>query len=143
MPNQNRDPDAALRKLGHHIRLAWKKSHPTPDKTLESVRDVIRQKWEQEQQAKQRAKASVSDVSPVYFLCPRCRTKLGMNFNDRGQAVDAKGSRFRRAFLCPSCNHLVPRSFMVRLERKVRLARQPKGLNKSREPLFLDDESSF
>src|ERR1700722_9128832 len=116
MPNQNRDPDAALRKLGQHIRLAWKKSHPTPDKTLESVRDVIRQKWEREQQAKQRAKASVSYDSHVYFLCPSCRTKLGLNFNDRGQAVDAKGSRLDRAFLCPSCNHLVPRSFMVRLE---------------------------
>lgn len=143
MPNQNRDPDAALRKLGHHIRLAWKKSHPTPDKTLESVRDVIRQKWEREQQAKQRAEASVSDDSRVYFPCPSCRTKLGLNFNDRGQAVDAKGSRFRRAFLCPSCHHLVPRSFIARMERKVRVARQTKGLNKSRGPLFLDDESSF
>jgi hypothetical protein len=55
MPNQNTDADAAMKKLGHHVRLGWAKKHPIADKSLESVRDVIREKWELEQQTKRTA----------------------------------------------------------------------------------------
>jgi hypothetical protein len=55
MPNRNTDADTAMKKLGHHVRLGWVKKHPVADKSLESVRDVIREKWELEQQTKRTA----------------------------------------------------------------------------------------
>lgn len=99
MPDQNRDPDAALRKLGHHVRLGWKKTNPTPDKTLESIRKVIREKWDRKE-----ARASVSDDGTLSFLCPTCFMKLKVKLNERRQAADD--------LECPSCRHLIPRSFI-------------------------------
>ena len=52
MPNQKTDAEAALQKLGHRLRLGWAKKHPVPDKSLEAVRDTVRDQWEQEQQVK-------------------------------------------------------------------------------------------
>jgi hypothetical protein len=49
MPKQNPDAEAALKKLGHHLRLGWAKKHPVQDKDLESVRDTVREQWEKEQ----------------------------------------------------------------------------------------------
>ena len=49
MPNQNTDAEAALQKLGHRLRLGWAKKHPIPDKSLESVKNTVREQWEQEQ----------------------------------------------------------------------------------------------
>ena len=56
MPDQNTDAEAALQKLGHRLRLGWAKKHPVQDKSLESVRDVVREQWEQEQQVKPESK---------------------------------------------------------------------------------------
>jgi hypothetical protein len=56
MPNKNTDAEAALKKLGHHLRLGWAKKHPVSDKSLESVKNTVRQDWEQEQQAKRTKK---------------------------------------------------------------------------------------
>jgi hypothetical protein len=49
MPDQNTDAEAALQKLGHRVRLGWAKKHPIPDKSLESVKNTVREQWEQEQ----------------------------------------------------------------------------------------------
>ena len=58
MPNQKTDAEAALQKLGHRLRLGWAKKHPVPDKSLESVKDTVREQWELEQQAKPKGKPS-------------------------------------------------------------------------------------
>lgn len=52
MPDQNTDADAALTKLGQRLRSGWAKKHPVSDKSLESVRDIVREQWEQEQKVK-------------------------------------------------------------------------------------------
>jgi hypothetical protein len=49
MPNKNTDAEAALKKLGHHLRLGWAKKHPVSDKSLESVKNTVREQWEKEQ----------------------------------------------------------------------------------------------
>ena len=49
MPNENTDAEAALKKLGHRVRLGWAKKHPIPDKSLEWVKDTVREQWEKEQ----------------------------------------------------------------------------------------------
>jgi hypothetical protein len=49
MPKQNPDAEAALKKLGHRLRLGWAKEHPIQDKNLESVKGTVREQWEKEQ----------------------------------------------------------------------------------------------
>ena len=49
MPNKHTDAEAALKKLGHHLRLGWAKKHPVSDKSLESVKNTLREQWEKEQ----------------------------------------------------------------------------------------------
>jgi hypothetical protein len=56
MPNQKTDAEAALQKLGHRLRLGWAKKHPVQDKSLESVRDTVREQWEKEQVAEPKKK---------------------------------------------------------------------------------------
>jgi hypothetical protein len=56
MPNQNTDAEAALKKLGDHLRLGWAKKHPVSDKSLESVKNTVREQWEQEQVAERPSK---------------------------------------------------------------------------------------
>ncbi|MGP8201159.1 MAG: hypothetical protein ACLQU4_16840 [Limisphaerales bacterium] len=60
MPKQNPDAEAALKKLGHHLRLGWAKKHPVQDKDLESVRDTVREQWEKEQVAERPSKPTPS-----------------------------------------------------------------------------------
>jgi hypothetical protein len=60
MPKQNPDAEAALKKLGHHLRLGWAKKHPVQDKSLESVRDTVREQWEKEQVAEPKRKPAPS-----------------------------------------------------------------------------------
>ena len=38
-----------LKKLGHHLRIGWAKKHPVENKDLESVKGIVREKWEKEQ----------------------------------------------------------------------------------------------
>jgi hypothetical protein len=60
MPNENTDAEAALQKLGHRVRLGWAKKHPIPDKSLESVKNTVREQWEQEQTASRASKPAPS-----------------------------------------------------------------------------------
>jgi len=68
MPDQNTDAEAALQKLGHRLRLGWAKKHPTPDKSLESVKNTVREQWEQEQTIK---RTSPSAPSPAKDRQPK------------------------------------------------------------------------
>jgi hypothetical protein len=58
MPNENTDAEAALQKLGHRVRLGWAKKHPIPDKSLESVKNTVREQWEKEQIAERPSKSA-------------------------------------------------------------------------------------
>jgi hypothetical protein len=60
MPNQKTDAEAALKKLGHRLRLGWAKEHPIQDKNLESVRDTVREQWEKEQVREPKTKPAPS-----------------------------------------------------------------------------------
>jgi len=60
MPNQNTDAEAALQKLGHRVRLGWAKKQPISDKSLESVKNTVREQWEQEQTASRTSKPAPS-----------------------------------------------------------------------------------
>lgn len=60
MPNQNTDAEAALQKLGHRVRLGWAKKQPISDKSLESVKNTVREQWEQEQTASRATKPAPS-----------------------------------------------------------------------------------
>lgn len=51
MPDQNTDAESALRKLGQRLRQGWAKKHPTTEKTIDTIKDTVREQWEQEQQA--------------------------------------------------------------------------------------------
>ncbi|HEX3797386.1 MAG TPA: hypothetical protein VH413_01695 [Verrucomicrobiae bacterium] len=64
MPNENTDAEAALKKLGHRVRLGWAKKHPIPDKSLESVKNTVREQWEQEQTASKPAPSPAKDQKP-------------------------------------------------------------------------------
>jgi hypothetical protein len=56
MPNKHTDAEAALKKLGHQLRLGWAKKHPVSDKSLESVKNTVREQWEKEQVAERPSK---------------------------------------------------------------------------------------
>ena len=58
MPNENTDAEAALKKLGDHLRLGWAKKHPVSDKSLESVKNTVREQWEKEQVTEHPSKAA-------------------------------------------------------------------------------------
>ena len=60
MPNKHTDAEAALKKLGDHLRLGWAKKHPVSDKSLESVKNTVREQWEQEQTASRSSKPAPS-----------------------------------------------------------------------------------
>jgi hypothetical protein len=68
MPDQNTDAEAALQKLGHRLRLGWVKKHPVSDKSLESVKNTVREQWEQEQTAN---RASKPAPSPEKYRGPK------------------------------------------------------------------------
>jgi hypothetical protein len=56
MPKQNPDAELALHKLGQRIRDGFAKKHPTPDKSIQTVRDAVREQYEQEQAAEREKK---------------------------------------------------------------------------------------
>ena len=59
MPNENTDAEAKLKKLGERVRQGWAKQHPTPEKSLETVRQTVREEWQREQAVK-RSKPSIT-----------------------------------------------------------------------------------
>jgi hypothetical protein len=55
------DAEIALHKLGQRIREGHARKHPTPDKSLETVKDAVREQYEQEQEA-ERGKKPAPDT---------------------------------------------------------------------------------
>jgi F420-dependent methylenetetrahydromethanopterin dehydrogenase len=49
MPDQHTDAEAKLRKLGQRLRQAWAKQHPIPERSLDTVKNAVREEWEKEQ----------------------------------------------------------------------------------------------
>ena len=56
MPNQTADDEAKLRKLGKRLREGFTKKHPVSEKSIETVRNAVREQWEKEQVAEPRKK---------------------------------------------------------------------------------------
>jgi hypothetical protein len=52
MPEQSTDAAAKLKKLGERIRAGIAKRHPIADKSLDIVRQTVREEWQREQTAK-------------------------------------------------------------------------------------------
>jgi len=52
MPDQPIDKARKLQKLGERIRDGFAKENPTPDRSLDTVRQMIRQEWEKERASK-------------------------------------------------------------------------------------------
>jgi len=52
MPDQPIDKARKLQKLGERIRDGFAKEHPTPDRSLDTVRQTIREQWEKDRAAK-------------------------------------------------------------------------------------------
>jgi hypothetical protein len=51
MPKPNPDAEFALHNLGQRIRKGFAHKHPVEQKTLDTVKDTIREQYEQEQEA--------------------------------------------------------------------------------------------
>ena len=62
MPKQNPDAELALHKLGQRIRDGWAKKHAISDKSLETVKNAVREQYEQEQEAEREKKAAPDAV---------------------------------------------------------------------------------
>ena len=56
MPKQNPDAELALHKLGQRIRDGWAKKNAISDKSLETVKNAVREQYEQEQAAEREKK---------------------------------------------------------------------------------------
>ena len=56
MPKQNTDAELALHKLGQRIRDGLAKKHAISDKSLETVKNAVREQYEQEQKAEHEKK---------------------------------------------------------------------------------------
>jgi hypothetical protein len=57
MPTKpNPDAELALHKLGHRLREGFAKKHPVQEKNLETVKDTVREQYEQEQKAEREKK---------------------------------------------------------------------------------------
>jgi len=52
MPDQPIDKAKKLQKLGERIRDGFAKEHPAPDRSLDTVRQTIREQWEKDRAAK-------------------------------------------------------------------------------------------
>lgn len=59
MPNQNPDAEAALHKLGRRVREGHAIKYPTPESNLETVKDAVREQYEQEQTAERKKKTGI------------------------------------------------------------------------------------
>lgn len=54
MPDHPVDNAKKLQKLGERIRDGFAKEHPTPDRSLDTVRQTIREQWEKDREVKSR-----------------------------------------------------------------------------------------
>ena len=62
MPDKKPDAEAALHKLGQRLREGFAKENPIPEKSLETVKDTVREQWEQERKA-EREKTPAPDAA--------------------------------------------------------------------------------
>lgn len=60
MPDQPIDKARKLQKLGQRLRDGFTKENPIPDKSLETVRNAVREQWE-----KERANKSQNSTTPA------------------------------------------------------------------------------
>ena len=51
MPDPQTEAEAKLQKLAQRLRRGWAGRHPVAEKTLQGVREAVRQQWEREQRA--------------------------------------------------------------------------------------------
>lgn len=63
MPNEKTEAEVALQKLGQRLREGFAKKNPVQNKSLETVRDTVREQWEQEQQAEHEQKPSAPNAT--------------------------------------------------------------------------------
>lgn len=49
MPDRNTEAEDKLRKLGERLRQGWARQHPIPEKSLDTVRNAVREEWAREQ----------------------------------------------------------------------------------------------
>lgn len=49
-PKPPDDIEANLRKLGQHIREGWAKKHVPSERSLQTVRDAVREQWQKERE---------------------------------------------------------------------------------------------
>jgi hypothetical protein len=61
MPKQNSEAEPALNKVGQRSRQGFAKQHPLAGKSLETVKDAVREQYEQEQKV-EREKKPVPDA---------------------------------------------------------------------------------
>ena len=52
MPDSTNDADAKLKKLGQRVRQGLAIHRPIPEKSLKTIRDVVREQWEKDQKAR-------------------------------------------------------------------------------------------
>ena len=60
MPDHPIDNAKKLQKLGERIRDGFTKENPAPDKSLETVRQTVREQWEKDRAAKPKQPAAPS-----------------------------------------------------------------------------------
>jgi hypothetical protein len=58
MPNPKPDAEAALHKLGQRVHEGIANTYPASGKSLETVRNAVREQYEQEQKAERERKPS-------------------------------------------------------------------------------------
>jgi len=52
MPEKNTDAAAKLKKLGERVRAGFAKRHPIAEKSLDTIRQTVREEWQREQTVK-------------------------------------------------------------------------------------------
>ena len=55
MADQNNDADAKLKKLGQRVREGMTKEHIDPERSVQTIREALREQWEKEQKARREA----------------------------------------------------------------------------------------
>jgi hypothetical protein len=66
MPNSTNKAETSLRQLGQQLREGFAKTHPTPEKSLDTVRGAIREQWEKERAERESLSApeNEADLEP-------------------------------------------------------------------------------
>lgn len=135
-----------MRKLGQRLRAGWARRNPVSGQSLESVREVIRAKFD--------AELPPPTDGRTYIKCPECHEWIfeenlmwisgslrgdpllgpdaalrfhATQFDKTGSGLDAQGSRCLDV-ACPLCHAQLPRTWAW-AEMNRRLGPQPKPAN--------------